>query len=103
MTDDDATPPAGRSLPRTAVGERSSKRGYRLIFTPGAPPDSPDPDASPSSVTAWACTAVSDRPSFGFQHFCIDSSGVLCTTLGESPPVVTAEAQCDVDTCTPVR
>lgn len=85
-----------------AVEPCSSSRGYRFTFTPGPPPDPLDPELSPTSVTAWACTAAPERRRPGFDGFCLDSEGVFCATLDGSTPAVTDEAGCDTSVCTPL-
>jgi multidrug transporter EmrE-like cation transporter len=74
------------------------KRGYDRRFHPGPPAPAAeirDKNLSPSSLTAWAYTAVPRRRGCdGDRAFCMDSTAVMrMTTDGSSPPVV--EGRCE--------
>jgi hypothetical protein len=74
------------------------KRGYDRRFHPGPPVPAAeirDKNLSPSSLTAWAYTAVPRRRGCdGDRAFCMDSTAVMrMTTDGSSPPVV--EGRCE--------
>ena len=75
------------------------KGGYKRTFHPGpAAPSSPDAGTrSPSSMTAFAYTAVPAEPNrTGIRGFCGDSSGRICVTMdGTEPKVVNGECAPD--------
>jgi hypothetical protein len=80
---------------------QAEKSGYRRTFHPG--PKAPRKDkTSPSSLTAFAYTAVPLKPGeTGKRGFCGDASGRLCfTTDGSQPKVVNGE--CDA-ACTTLK
>ena len=80
---------------------QQEKLGYRRTFHPG--PKAPrTPKASPTSLTAFAFTAVPLRPGeTGNRGFCGDASGRVCyTSDGSQPKVVNGE--CDA-ACTTLK
>jgi type II secretory pathway pseudopilin PulG len=83
----------------TTLASSAVKGGYKRTFHPGAPaPASPDSGSrSPSSLSAFAYTAVPAEPNrTGVRGFCGDSSGRICQTMdGSEPQVVNGECAPD--------
>lgn len=87
-------------LSQDMMGEKS---GYRRKFHAGAKVANPGPDASSSSMAAFALTAVPIRAGeTGVRGFCVDSSNIVCFTPdGTEPRVV--DGTCPVSKgCEPV-
>lgn len=99
-----------RCLPKYAVGApqflfgeplMGSRAGYRRTFIPG-PAATKDQikkaKGSPSSLTAFAITAVPDKPGeSGLRAFCGDATGRICVNDdGDAPP--TEDGRCS-DPC----
>ena len=78
----------------------SVRNGYVRTFIPGPPPAPLPPTASPTSITAFACTAVPQHPRPGARGFCADSSGMICATFDGSKPPITPDSRCDLEACT---
>jgi hypothetical protein len=87
-------------LSQDMMGEKS---GYRRKFHAGAKVANPGRDASPSSMAAFALTAVPIRAGeTGVRGFCVDYSNIVCFTPdGTEPRVV--DGTCPVNKgCEPV-
>lgn len=78
-------PPLGRS--------EAVKGGYRRTFHQGPAPQSIPPDASSTSITAYAYVLTPEPGTLGVRSFCADSSGALRFTAG--PPGRVANGSCD--------
>jgi hypothetical protein len=76
------------------------ENGYVRAFHPGAAAPSALRQlqfSSPSSLAAWAYTAVPATDGRHRKSFCVDSSQRICVTVGGRPPVV-VNGQC-ASTC----
>ena len=78
----------------------AERRGYRRAFHPGPAPEEIPSTSSPTSVTAWAYTAVPLDPGYtGVRGFCGDSRGFLGYTTDGTAPPRNADGHCDESRC----
>jgi hypothetical protein len=69
------------------------ENGYARAFHAGPPAQLVSPLSSPSSLSAWAYTAVPMKDRRGRKAFCADSTQRICATLDGSMPAV-KDGQC---------
>jgi hypothetical protein len=89
-------PPDSPPFLSATMAGLTPENGYVRAFHPGPPAPTAryvPHVASPSSLAAWAYTAVPSRDRRGRKSFCADSTGRICATVDGSPPIV-VDGQC---------